>query len=332
MRWFVMLIFISFFMLIPVKGGAASCSGELPCFGTSLSPRSYESEDFVTFLDEAVQIGSILNWAGNIDELESNEGAPYIVPQIAENAGLMSMVQLQVFDVNTGTLIGLDRTGDNRVSVEQVRDFAEVMQVDYLAFGVEVNLLEMRNPDGFAIYLATYEQVMNVVRDVAPQTTIVAVLQYEQLIGYRGGIFGGENNPDPMQIALVEAFDSADIIGFTTYPGLIFTDPSHIPDDYYAPLREIDYPIAFTEIGWQSDDTVGSGWESSEVEQAMFVERFASLTEELCPTFYLWSFVYDQDTFAPFNSMGLRDADGNARPSWQAWLDFQTDATPCLSE
>jgi len=35
----------------------------------------------------------------------------------------------------------------------------------------------------------------------------------------------------------------------------------------------------------------------------------------------IWSFMYDQDTSEPFNSMGLRRrSDGTAKPAWEEWL------------
>lgn len=320
---YFLFIATSLIFSIPIQSQENLCSAEQACFGTSLSPRSYDGEDFVTFLNEAMEMGSILYWSGSIEEIYATDSAPYIVPQIARNSGFVPMVQFQVFDIETGDLIGLESVEQIELLVTQVGIYAETIQPEFLAFGVEVNILNMRNPDGFEAYLTAYDILINAVRETSPDTQIVAILQYEQLMGYRGGLFGGENQFDISGLALIDHFEQADIIGFTTYPGLVFTDPSEIPDDYYAPLLDLTHPIAFTEIGWQSDDNVGSGWDSSEEEQAVFIERFSMLTSDLCPTLYLWSFVYDPITFMPFDSMGLRRDDGTARPAWDLWLDLQ---------
>jgi hypothetical protein len=33
----------------------------------------------------------------------------------------------------------------------------------------------------------------------------------------------------------------------------------------------------------------------------------------------IWAFLFDQDTIAPFNSMGLFRRDGAARAAWEEW-------------
>ncbi len=109
---------------------------------------------------------------------------------------------------------------------------------------------------------------------------------------------------------------------FTTYPSLVFGDPAEIPASYYADLAtRTAKPIAFTEIGWHSDAAI-AGWESSEVEQAAFVDRYFTLIDALRDRIEMtvWTFVYDLPAPQPFASMGLRRSDGTARSAWDAWL------------
>ncbi len=138
--------------------------------------------------------------------------------------------------------------------------------------------------------------------------------------GLSGGLFGGENNPNKAQWHLLDKFSKSDIIAFTTYPGLIYKNPSDIPLDYYTEIKsQTSKSIAFTEIGWHSSD-IPAGWESSEAEQAEFVSKFFQLTAGLDREMVIWSFLYDQATIEPFASMGLRQNDGAARLSWEEWL------------
>ena len=57
-----------------------------------------------------------------------------------------------------------------------------------------------------------------------------------------------------------------DLAAFTTYPELLHTDPSQMPDTYYSELStkgSFTIPVAFTEVGWSSSDA------AQEVEQAL---------------------------------------------------------------
>ena len=119
---------------------------------------------------------------------------------------------------------------------------------------------------------------------------------------------------------ILNKFKKSDIIAFTTYPGLIYPNPSEIPADYYSEIKShTTKPIAFTEIGWHSAASP-KGWESSESEQAEFVKIFFNRTTGLNSEFIVWSFLYDQKTIEPFNSMGLYGTDGNAKTAWAEWL------------
>jgi hypothetical protein len=119
----------------------------------------------------------------------------------------------------------------------------------------------------------------------------------------------------------VQRFAKADLIAFTTYPGIVFADPNDIPDAYYAELpQRTAKPIAFSEIGWPSS-LGAAGWQSSEEEQARFVTRFFELTRTLEPRIAIWSFLYDQSLADPFRGIGLLRPDGTKRPAWQAWND-----------
>jgi len=129
-----------------------------------------------------------------------------------------------------------------------------------------------------------------------------------------------EADEDKAQWSFIDKFKS-DIVAFTTYPCLVYKDPSEIPEDYYTEINSyVSKPIAFTEIGWYSED-YPPGWESDEEEQAEFIKTFFTLTKDLNLEITIWSFMYDPDTIKPFDSMGLRNDDGTARLAWNAWLE-----------
>ena len=131
---------------------------------------------------------------------------------------------------------------------------------------------------------------------------------------------------------MIDRFPDADIIGFTTYPGLVFASPDDIPDDYYRRLGDLagGRPIAFTEMGWQAGGDFGP-YSGTPESQARFVERFGELTERTDVAFVVWSFLFDQAVPAPFDTMGLIAADGTPRPAWERWsevLGLRREAQP----
>jgi hypothetical protein len=166
------------------------------------------------------------------------------------------------------------------------------------------------------LFADTYDAV----KKKSPDTKVFTVFQLEHLKGLKGGLYGGVNDPGAAEWALIDRFPKADLVGFTTYPGLIFKDPSEMPADYYAEIRNhSSKPVAFTEIGWQSE-AWPAGWESGDAEQAAFVSRFFELTGGLNKEMAIWSFLYDPAAQKPFDSMGLIKKDGMKRPAWDIWI------------
>jgi len=111
-----------------------------------------------------------------------------------------------------------------------------------------------------------------------------------------------------------------DLAAFTTYPGIFYRDVSDIQEDHYSEIKlHTTKPIAFMEMGWHSASSP-EGWESSEEEQADFIRTFFDLTRELNLEVAVWSFMYDLNSFEPFNSMGLINQQEEEKMAWQEWI------------
>ncbi|HEX9761905.1 MAG TPA: hypothetical protein VGA97_02280, partial [Acidimicrobiia bacterium] len=188
--------------------------------------------------------------------------------------------------------------------------------------GVEIDTQWRNRPDDFEVFVDLFAAVAAAVDEVSPDTKLLTVFQLERLSGMHGGLFGGTNDPTLAAWDLIDRFPDADIIGFTTYPGLVFSDPSEIPDDYYTRLNQYagGRPIAFTEMGWQSAGQYGV-YSGTEQKQEAFVERFLELTAGADMAFYIWSFLYDQQAPGPFASMGLVDRVRRPKLAWWAWQE-----------
>lgn len=293
--------------------------------GVSLSPRSFQSDDFTDFFQKAKQAGEIVSWAGDWNELSSSQSSgPTVVATLASHYGYTPVIEAQFFTLSSGKLLRpLDSTTrqDYRSTAAA---FAEKFAPKYLAFGIEVNVLYEKAPADFESFVQLFGEVYDAVKARSPGTKVFTIFQLERMKGLNGGLFGGANDAAKSQWSLLDRFPKADLIAFTTYPSLVVQSPSAIPADYYAEIRSrTTKPVAFTEIGWHSEASP-KGWESSEAEQAEFIPAFFNLTRDLHSEFAIWAFVYDQNTAEPFRSMGLRRrGDGTAKPAWDEWLKIK---------
>lgn len=289
--------------------------------GLSLSPKSFQQNDFVDFFEKAQQAGSIVSWAGDWNELSNTQsGGPTVVASLATTYSYTPTIEAQFFTQSTGQLLRpLDGSTKQKYKDSTVA-FAEKYKPKYMALGIEVNMLYEKSPSDFESFVSFFDDVYDAVKSKSPNTKIFTIFQLEKMKGMNGGLFGGKNDPSKAQWQLLEKFPKSDIIAFTTYPGLIYKDPSEIPQNYYTEIKSHTTKlIAFTEIGWHSAQSP-AGWESSYQEQAKFVTTFFDLAEDLNKEFVIWSFMYDQNTIEPFNSMGLRNSDRTARPAWDEWI------------
>jgi len=287
--------------------------------GVSLSPKSFQQQDFTDFFAKAKQAGSTVSWAGDWDELGTQGGGPEVVTGLSSSYDYVPLVEAQFFTQSDGKLLRPLNDSVKKAYKESAAAFAGKYKPEYLAFGIEVNTLYEKSPGDFESFAQFYDEVYDAVKAASPNTKVFTIFQLEKMKGMGGGLFGGTNDPSRAEWQLLDRFPKSDIIAFTTYPDLIYKSPDEIPEDYYVEIRtHTSKPIAFTEIGWHSVASP-QGWESNESEQADFIGVFFNRTSGLRPEFGIWSFLYDQNTTEPFNSMGLYRADGTPKKAWEAW-------------
>jgi hypothetical protein len=302
-------------------GGGPVPVPEEPFRGFSLSPVDYEGNSLVEFLQTAAANGEAIERVGDILEWEEPpDSGLAVVDGLAIEYGYLPLSITGVFNVDDGQLLRPidDETFDRYVAA--ARSYATTHQPPYLGLGVEIDTQWRLHPEDFDRFVELFAAVAAAVDEVSPDTEMFTSFQLERISGMLGGLFGGVNDPEFALWTLIDRFPDADIIAFTTYPGLVFADPAEIPQDYYSRLNEYagGRRIAFTEMGWQAAGSYGA-YSGSEEKQLAFLTRFDDLIADVDVAFYIWSFLYDQQVQGPFASMGLVDRALRPKAGWWEW-------------
>ncbi|VVB74215.1 Uncharacterised protein [Candidatus Tiddalikarchaeum anstoanum] len=282
-------------------------NNELTNKGLTLTPKSFSEEDFTLFWEKAKLGGTFISWTGKWDENTART-----VTQLAKNNRLTSIIEIQVFNTLNGELT------INESSIEEIVRFAENSNAEFIGLGVEVNNLYEKSKTNYDSFIQVFNNLYDRIKTASPNTKVFTIFQLEKMKGLNEGLFGGADN-ELGEWFLLDNFSKADFIGFTTYPCLIYKEPSDIPADYYSEIMNHTLKqVSFTEIGWFSTGLIG--WESSEEEQSNFITEFFNQTRNLNAAFNIWSFLYDQNVPPPFNNMGLYYANGSEKLGWNAWI------------
>jgi hypothetical protein len=253
--------------------------------GVSWSPKSSSVADLNAFFKLIPSIGNALSWAGNYQDLAKTTG----------NAARTVIEQSRKYNITPIIITGpnnnevLDGIGQENFR-NAVLNFIKENDVPYIGLGNEIDEIYLKSPT-----------------------------RYENLIS---GLFGGKNDPSINSWPLIAEIKNLDFVAFTSYPCLIYKSPAEIPDEYYSEIaNHTSLPVIFTEIGWFRE-TPTTGWESSEAEQAQFVQQFKQLTERIAPSIVIWPFLYDQDIATPFKQIGLLGQESTTSLGYEAWKNY----------
>lgn len=293
--------------------------------GVTLSPISYQSDDFNNFLNILPTVANTISYQGSIDNLKNENNPAFVTESLAKSKNLHSIVIVSFFNQSTGKLNKELSTKVQSEYYDLLYNFVEQNNPKYLGIGIEVNLLKDKNTKEFKSVVSFIDSTMFQLNKKFPETTYFTVFQLEQLLGLKGGLFGGKNDTNNNDFALIDEFKNSEIIGLTSYPGLIYKKPSDIPVDYYKRINEYsNKKTLYTEIGWSSVD-LSKEWKSSEQLQSQFISKFFSSIDKENTVGTIWSFLYDQDTKAPFNSMGLITRTNKLKKGYNTWINIENN-------
>ena len=287
--------------------------------GVTFSPANYDSNGITDFFAKIPQAGSIVEWAGDWQQLGGG-GGPTLVAEQASKHNLKAMIVVQFFSQSTAALLRPLNVSNEQHYLNITGNFVREYKPAYLGIGIEVNILYEKNATNFGKFASLYTTVYDEVKSLSPGTVVFTIFQLERMNGLGGGLYGGSDDPTKAEWQLLAQFPKSDVIAFTSYPSLIYHNPSDIPPDYYARIvSHTNRSVGFTEVGWHTGYVAG-GWGSNESEQAGFITRFFNLSTSLDRAFVVWSFMYDQSAAVPFNTMGLLYANGTAKLAWSTWI------------
>jgi hypothetical protein len=290
-------------------------------YGVSLSPRSYEADDFAEFFELARLTGGVVRWAGDWAELDDRQGGAVAIAELQGQFGYMPVFEANIFRQDPTALLRPFNEPQIAEYVRLARQFAANYSPPYFGLGIEINMLYESVPEEFEKFVRLFDMAAAAVHEASPETLVYTSFQLERMHGLAGGLWGGADDPSAARWQLLDQFPRADFFSFTTYPGLNYPDPADIPSSHYAEvLSHTGRPVAFTEIGWPAG-TIAPGWESSQGEQAAAVQRLFELITPVDSKLVLWSFMFDPAGHlpAPFLSMGLVEPEGTKRQAFYEW-------------
>lgn len=165
----------------------------------------------------------------------------------------------------------------------------------YIGLGNEIELMPDKNE-----FVSIYNELYDSVKSECEDCVVYPTFQYE--------------NFEPNLARQMKM----DLLVFTSYPFIKYSDIKDIPSDYYLQAKEIDdeknLKVAFTEIGWTALLDYRSGYEDFDSTQVAFYKKFKDLTDNLDIDFVGWGLLYGApEVGAEWEDMGLLDSQGNKK-------------------
>lgn len=313
--------------------------------GYGISPLGFPN-DYSRFPDFLAEVGSLPNggvmfngaWRQDVTHGANAGQIPPTAIGLVQESATYSYAPIVVFGWRTEQQLHLSvpANATNDWTNAEAKVLFKQMLVDFASYhppyvflGNESDAYFIANPVDYARWVAFYNEAYDAIKAVSPETQIGPVFQYERMSGQ--GYINGWTTP---YWGALEAHDlnKVDIIGITMYPWLSVASPEQIPDGYLDPLIERigDKPIAITETGWPGDPLgLQTAWEASPEAQLRFVAALDRILDGANLHILNWLHLYQMDVdpasagFAEFMSISLRDAEGNKRPIYDEWVEFQ---------
>lgn len=209
----------------------------------------------------------------------------------------------------------------------------EFFEPDYLAIGIESNLLAVKRDDLWPGYLELHQEVYSQLKQRYSDLPIfVSLLGTTLLDGYQA-----EADHAQQGQVLEEILPYTDYFGISLYPYLTTYLANEIPETMWEDLFSLsEKPIAITETGYAAEYFTlagGSfGVNGSPEKQAAYIERLLEEAQEREFVFVINFVLRDFDALfeavpeeyreiaLPWRDSGLYNGEGQARLALESWL------------
>jgi len=193
----------------------------------------------------------------------------------------------------------------------------------YLAIGLEVNMYYREQPDDFDNFVSLYQEAYDEVKRISPDTFVFPTFQLEEMLSLLS-----PSATNAQQWQLLKRFEGKmDVMALTTYPSFVFDKPEAIPTNYLGQVgKYTNLPVAIAAAGYSSGPGRDGLNEGSEGQQASFLRWLIAQASQLKMPFVVWNLITDPVEATPppfdlYNNIGLRRADGSAKPAWDFWVE-----------
>ncbi len=196
---------------------------------------------------------------------------------------------------------------------------------EYLALGVEINMLYERSRPQFEAFVSLYAEAYAVAKAANPSTKVFPTFQLEDLEG-RSGL------AHPPHWEVLDYFRGRmDALAISTYPFLgDLRSAAEVPPDYYTQLRA-RWPapgeILISEAGYSSMPVEGAVNIGTEEDQAAYLLRLLREAEQQDFSLVTWAAALDpafarEGAASVLRDIGLRRADGSNKLAWGTWEEW----------
>jgi hypothetical protein len=194
---------------------------------------------------------------------------------------------------------------------------------DYLAIGVEVNMLAERSRAQFEAFVSLYREAYTLAKETSPATKVFPTFQLEAI----EGVLDLVHSPD---WAALEPFRGAmDVLAVSSYPYLGDVGlAGAIREAYYTQLTtRFSGEVIIAETAYPSAPVEGKGVSGTPEDQAAFLGRLLDDAEESGIAAVIWLTALDpafatEGNAAVFRDVGLRKSDGANKLAWEIWEEW----------
>ncbi|AIE85913.1 glycosyl hydrolase 53 family protein [Fimbriimonas ginsengisoli] len=204
------------------------------------------------------------------------------------------------------------------------------MKPDYLAIGIESNVLLSKNPAKWEQWKRLHQATYRAVKAKNPDLPIFFTVEVNHFL--KNAAEAKESD----QIGQVkEMLPFEDIFAMSLYPHMANQIPRPFPSNYLDFARQFKKPIAISESGMTSADvklkSFGLTLHGSEEEQKLFVERVLGIAARDKYSFVVNFATTDFEALCKrlpppaddigriWSLTGLQTADGKAKPALKSW-------------